>query len=246
MSTLLFAWKVRDRSLLRLIGAFLLLSLFLGGLFLVFRITYPVMQQADATAQRLIVLDPADPAALALIHRAQDKSFGLMPSETSAETIAVTLPGFAPSYQGSRLKLLPMSADEDAPRQPQLLTHATSVLPAVPRRATLPPQTRAEPVLSVLTGPELARRAPEGGLSLRGLDIRDPASLQIRVAIDESGRVVHVLPMLGNELPATLARLKTSLASLRFTAAPKTERTYGTLGFRWAKQKSEIPTQESR
>jgi hypothetical protein len=159
-----------------------------------------------------------------------------MPSETSAEAIPVTLPGFVPSYQGARLKLLPMSADEDAPRQPQLLTHATSVLPAVPRRATLPPQTRAEPVLSVLAGPELAQRVPKSGLSLRGVDIRDPASLQIRVAIDDGGRVVHVMPMLGNELPATLARLKTSLASLRFTAAPKAERTYGTLGFRWEKQ----------
>jgi len=233
MSTLLFAWKVRDRSLLRLIGAFLLLSLFLGGLFLVFRITYPVMQQADATAQRLIVLDPADPAALALIHRAQDKSFGLMPSETTAEAIAVTMPGFSPSYQGARLKLLPMSADEDAPQQPQLLTHATSVLPPVPRRATLPPQTRPEPVLRVLAGPELSQRVPKSGLSLRELDIRDPASLQIRVAIDESGRVVHIMPMLGSELPTALNQLKTRLASLRFTPAPKTPRTYGTLGFRW-------------
>lgn len=233
---LTFAWNIRDRALLRLTGWFLLLMVMLSVVFIIFRITYPAMVRADATSQRIIVLDPADPAALAIIHRAQDKSFGLMPSEADDAASEAGFPSFSPSFSGVELELRPapsIDKEQDSTR-PVFHADARNLLPTVPRRATLPPQTPPRSVLRLLLSADVAKRSPKS-LQLDHIELADPAALLIRVLIDETGRVLQVLPLCGNESPATLAALQTQLSAIHFAPAVKSPRTYATLGFRWEK-----------
>jgi hypothetical protein len=126
-----FAWKIRERTTIYVTLLTLLLAALMGLFFVVFRITYPSVQTADAVPQRVLVLDPSDPEALALIHRAQDKSFGLVPAEPVDLTAKAHFPSFTPSYGGFELKLRTMVPPAATPRQPKVFSASTPVLPEV-------------------------------------------------------------------------------------------------------------------
>ncbi|MBL9133796.1 MAG: hypothetical protein JNG86_21475 [Verrucomicrobiaceae bacterium] len=229
---LTFAWNIRDRSTMRLIGAFVVLALLMAAFFLVFRVAYPTMQRASATPQRIVVLDPADPAARAIINRAQDKSFALFPVESRDTPANTRLPAFEPSFRDARMHLVPMLPTPAVTRQPQLFTPATSVLPAVPPRATLPPQAPPAAVLRAVPGADLAKRAP-ADLTLSDIPLADPHSVQFRAAIGAAGEVLVALPLGSIDDPALMQRLHAAITALRFKPDPKTPRQWGTLSFRW-------------
>ena len=229
---LTFAWKIRDRSALRVILLTLGLAVLLGGFFVLFRITYPSVQTADAVPQRVLVLDPADPEALALIHRAQDKSFGLIPAEPEDLTARGSLPAFTPGYAGFELKLRAMQPPPATPRHPRVFTAATPVLPEVTPRAK-PPAAESKPaVLHAVPGPELASRAP-ANIEIRDVALSDPENARFSLFIDAAGRVTEVLPLFTAEDSAITKILRDRVAALRFQPDAKTPRQWGTLGFHW-------------
>lgn len=227
-----FAWKIRDRSAWHVVGLTLLLALFMGVFFVVFRITYPVVQQADAVPQHLLVLDPADPGSLAVIHRAQDRSFGLVPAEPSDATVMAQFPAFTPSYAGAELKLRPMVAVPETTRQPRLFSASTSVLPDVPPRASSLPAAIPDAVLKAVLPAELARRAGDA-LEIQDVPVTDPENARFRIAVDASGHVTQVLPLFASTEPAITSKLRAAIQALRFKADAKTPVQWATLAFEW-------------
>jgi hypothetical protein len=176
-----FAWKVRDRSLLHLLSLSLLLVVLLSGFFLVFRISYPQVIQADATPHHLLILDPTDPESLALIHRAQDKSFAILPAETAEDAITQQMPVFVPSYAGATIPLQSLPPIEVTSRHPQLFTAASSVLPAVPRRASALPTESRSAILLALSDAGLSKRATQT-LKVDGVALAEPGACAHRTA----------------------------------------------------------------
>lgn len=229
-----FAWKIRDRSTWHLVGLTLLLALFMCVFFVIFRITYPVVQQADAVPQHLLVLDPADPGSLAVIHRAQDRSFGLVPAEPTDAKLMTQLPVFTPSYAGAELKLRPMVTVSETTRQPHLFSASTSVLPDVPLRAASLPAAVPEAVLKAVLPAELARRAG-AALEIKDVPITDPENARFRIAVDASGQVTQVLPLFASTEPEVTGKLRNAILSLRFKADAKTPVQWATLAFEWQK-----------
>lgn len=229
---LTFAWKIRDRSTLRVVLLTVMLAVLLALFFVVFRITYPSVQTADAVPQRMLVLDPADPEALALIHRAQDKSFGLIPAEPEDLTAKGQMPVFTPGYAGFELRLRSMEQPPATPGYPRIFTAATPVLPEVTPREK-PSGIESKPaVLHAVPGPEIARRAP-ADMEIRDIPLRDPENARFSLSIDAAGRVTAVLPLFTTEDPAMAKVLRDRVAALRFQPDDKTPRQWGTLGFHW-------------
>jgi hypothetical protein len=227
-----FAWKIRDRSNWHVVGLSVLLAFFMGVFFVVFRITYPVVQQADAVPQHLLVLDPADPASLAVIHRAQDRSFGLVPAEPTDARMMTPLPAFTPSYAGAELKLRPMVAVAETTRQPRLFSASTSVLADVPPRAARLPAETPPSVLRAVLPAELSRRAGEA-LEIKDVLVTDPENARFRIAVDASGKVTQVLPLFASAEPEVTGRLRKAIQALRFKADARTPVQWATLAFEW-------------
>ena len=228
-----FAWKIRERTTIYVTLLTLLLATLMGLFFVVFRITYPSVQTADAVPQRVLVLDPSDPEALALIHRAQDKSFGLVPAEPVDLAAKAHFPSFTPSYNGFELKLRTMVPPAATPRQPKIFSASTPVLPEVTPRATAALPADAKPnILRAVPGPEIARRAP-AALEIQDVSLRDPENARFSISIDATGRVTEVLPLYTSEDPAMAKVLRERVTALRFQPDAKTPRQWGTLGFHW-------------
>jgi hypothetical protein len=229
---LTFAWKIRDRSTIYVVFLTLLLAVLLGLFFVVFRITYPSVQTADAVPQRMLVLDPSDPEALALIHRAQDKSFGLMPAEPADLMAREHFPGFTPGYTGFELHLRAMEPPATTPKPPRVFTAATPVLPEVTPRAKQPVAEASPAVLRAIPGPELARRAP-AVIEIRDVPLSDPENARFSISVDASGRVTEAMPLFISDEPAITKSLRDRVIALRFQPDAKTPRQWGTLGFHW-------------
>lgn len=229
---LTFAWKIRDHSALHLIMAFVGLAALMAGFFLIFRITYPTMKRASATPQRVVILDPADPVARAIIHRAEDKSFALFPDESGQGTAPSLAPVFRPSFEGARVRLRGLLAAPETPKHPKLFTPAASVLPAIPPRAVQPPVVLPPTVLKAVPSPELARRSPQKA-AIEGIPLTEPYGIQFRIAVSAAGQVVFALPLSSIDDAPLMQRLQSAVKALRFTPDPKQPRTWGTLSFRW-------------
>lgn len=229
---LTFQWKVRDRSTLHVTLAFFGLVLVMVAFFLIFRISYPALQRASATPQRILVLDPTDPAALAIIHRAEDKSFGLFPAESRGAATDGIATSFTPSFAGATLSLREMAAAPATPRYPRLFTPTTSVLPIVPPRATLPPSDPPRSILHAVPGTEIARRAP-ASTELPDIALDDPQGVQFRVSIGSAGQVIVALPLTAVDDAALMKSLHDAICRLHFTPDPKKPQEWGTLSFRW-------------
>lgn len=152
---LIFAWGVKDHSTWHLVIAFVLLMGGIAGFFFIFRIVHPSVQRMPTTPQHVIVLDPKDPAALALMHRAQDRSFALL---SGSDDEGPQMPGlaFRPSFEDYQIQLREPAPEPAELRQPRLFTATSDVLPPVPRRATDPAPEPPPTVLKAVMSPALA------------------------------------------------------------------------------------------
>jgi hypothetical protein len=229
-----FAWKIRERPTWHVIWLTLLLGVFMGLFFVVFRITYPVVKQADAVPQHVLVLDPADPASLAIIHRAQDRSFGLVPAEPSDAAQMVPLPTFTPIYAGAELNLLPMMTAPETPQQPHFFSASTTVLPKVPPRVPQLPKQVPQAVLKAVLPTELVHRASHH-LEIQDVPITDIENAHFRIAINAFGQVTQALPLFTPTEPEVMDRLRKAILGLRFKADAKTPVQWSTLTFEWSK-----------
>lgn len=231
-SALIFAWDVRDHSMWRLAGALLLLMATMAGFFFVFRIVHPVVQRAPVTPQHVISLDPNNPVELALIHRAQDRSFALLSDSDAMHAVESPLLAFHPFYAGHELKLRELEPAVAAIRQPRLFTAAADVLPPVPRRAVdsmvTPPAAKLHAILSSA----LAKRGP-ASVELEGIKLTQPTRVQFRVAIGSAGQIVTALPLSSIEDPEIMQQLHAAVLRLRFTPAEVRRVEWGEISFRW-------------
>lgn len=229
---LTFAWDVRDHSMWRLAGALVLLMAAMAGFFFIFRIVHPVSQRQPVTPQHVISLDPSKPAELALIHRAQDRSFALLSDADSVAPVTSPLLAFQPSFAGHEIKLRELEPAATPIRQPRLFTAAADVLPPVPRRAVdsvaVPPAAKLHAIMS----PALAKRGP-ASVELSGIKLMQPTRVQFRVAIGSAGEIVTALPLSSAEDAEIMKQLHAAVRTLRFTPAEVKRVEWGEISFRW-------------
>lgn len=232
---LLFDWQGDDRSWLRMAVALALTLAGLFGLFVVFRVVTPAPTSRDVRPQHVLVLNPEVPAERALIHRAMDRSFPILPAEPAAPAVAIRRPRLAPGYAGQELRLKPLPADlsDDLPVRPvaaglRLLPPAAVAEPAV---EPAPVRQRLVPVFDEA----LATRAPAVA-SLGDLPLAETARLQFHLAVDARGRVTHALPLALTEEAELSARLAGALRALRFREAPPGTVTTGLVQLQWREE----------
>lgn len=233
---LLFDWQGDDRSWLRMAVALLLTLIGLFGLFVVFRVVAPTPTGRDVRPQHVLVLNPEVPAERALIHRAMDRSFPILPAEPAAPAVAIRRPRLTPGYAGQELRLKPLPAD---------LADGLTVRPvAVGLRLLPPPVAVAAPV----TGPASARqrlvpvfdealaaRAP-AAVDLGDVPLSETSRLQFHLAVDARGRVSHALPLALTEEAELTARLAEALRALRFREAAPGTVTTGLVQLQWKEE----------
>lgn len=231
-SALIFAWDVRDYSMCRLVGALVVLMAAMAGFFFIFRIVHPVTQRQPVTPQHVISLDPNNPAELALIHRAQDRSFALLSDAESVAPAQSPLLAFHPSFAGHEIKLRELEPASAAIRQPRLFTAAADVLPPVPHRTVdsiaTPPAAKLHAIMSAT----LAKRGPEH-VELHGIKLAQPTRVQFRVAIGSAGEIVTALPLSSIDDVEVMQQLHAAVLALRFTAADVKRVEWGEISFRW-------------
>lgn len=229
---LIFAWQARDHSSWHLVAALVVLMGAMAGFFFVFRIVHPVTQRVTTSPQRVISLDPHEPAALALIHRAQDRSFALLNEDESAAPLESALLAFRPSFEGYELKLRELEPANDAVKQPSLFTPGRDVLPPVPRRVVKPAAALPAATLRAVMSSTLAKRGLTS-VELPGIALTQPARVQFRVAVGSAGQVLTALPLGSAEESGVMQQLQTAVQALRFEPSEVQRIEWGEVSFRW-------------
>jgi len=229
---LIFAWHARDHSTWHLVVALLMLMAAMAGFFFVFRIVHPVTRRVTTTPQRVISLDPRDPAALALIHRAQDRSFALLNDDTASSPLEDGVLAFRPSFEGYELKLRELEPAAEAVKQPRLFTPGRDVLPPVPRRVVEPVAAPPAATLRAVMSSTLAKRGP-ASVELPGIALTQPTRVQFRVAVGSAGQVLTALPLGSSEEAAVMQQLQTAVNALRFEPSEVRRIEWGEVSFRW-------------
>ncbi len=229
---LIFAWQARDHSSWHLVVALVVLMGAMAGFFFVFRIVHPVTQRVTTSPQRVISLDPHEPAALALIHRAQDRSFALLNEDESAAPLESALLAFRPSFEGYELKLRELEPANDAVKQPSLFTPGRDVLPPVPRRVVKPAAALPAATLRAVMSSTLAKRGLTS-VELPGIALTQPTRVQFRVAVGSAGQVLTALPLGSAEESGVMQQLQTAVQALRFEPSEVQRIEWGEVSFRW-------------
>lgn len=229
---LIFAWGVRDHSMWRLVGALVVLMAAMSGFFFIFRIVHPVSQRLPVTPQHVISLDPRNPAELALIHRAQDRSFALLSDSDSVAPVESPLLAFNPSFAGHEIKLRELEPATAAIHQPRLFTAAADVLPPVPRRAVDSVAVPSAAKLYAIMSPSLANRGP-ANVELSSIKLTQPTRVQFRVAVGSAGQIVTALPLSSVDDVEIMQQLQSAIHMLRFTPSEIKRVEWGEISFRW-------------
>ncbi|WP_395736921.1 hypothetical protein [Prosthecobacter sp.] len=229
---LIFAWGVRDHSTWHLFVALLLLMAAMAGFFFIFRIVHPVAQRLPVTPQHVISLNPKNPAELALIHRAQDRSFALLSDAESTLPVEGTALAFHPSFEGHQIKLRELDPAATAIHQPRLFTAAADVLPPVPHRVAPPVAAAPAAQLRAFMSTALAKRGP-ASVELSGIRLTQPTRVQFRVGIGSSGQIITALPLGSVEDVEIMQQLHAAVLSLRFTPSEAKQVDWGEVSFRW-------------
>ena len=231
-TALIFAWDVRDHSMWRLVGALLLLMTTMAGFFFIFRIVHPVVQRLPVTPQHVISLDPNNPAELALIHRAQDRSFALLTDTDSTLPVESPLLAFHPSFADHQIKLRELEPAAASIQQPRLFTAAADVLPPVQRRELTPVAAPPAARLHAIMSSSLAKRGP-ASVELSGIKLTQPTRVQFRVAIGSAGQIITALPLSSVDDAGVMQQLHDAVVALRFTPAEARRVEWGEISFRW-------------
>lgn len=245
-SALLFDWHRREARGPWLLAFFLITLGGIGSLFLIFRIVTPDAPRISARPQQMIVLNPDVPAERALIHRAQDRSFTLVPSDSPLSDnlpAAVRLPEFQPGIHGFQLRLKSAGSQITASEHLSLLEQdfldSLPPLPPGPGTRTTTPAPRPAPAAILKARVEDTTARPLiSGSDLSGIPLMDPARPRFRIAIGTLGQVVMAMPLSVSEDPAIMVRLHSAMTQLRFQPAPdKKTIEWAEVSFAWENDK---------
>ncbi len=232
---LTFDWDAHDRSIVRMGLAMLATVGGMVGMFIVFRVVTPDSRPVDVRPQRVMLLNPKVPAERALIHQAMDRSFGMLPSETSVAgpLKSLQMPVFAPSYAKHELRLKPLPSGLAASTQTRPFALDMEVLPPLPQ--PLPAPAAAKPkihsVLRGVVGGDVAARAP-ASMIIPGIPLADIMRPRFQVAVGPLGQVLMALPLTVSDDADINQKLHHAVTQMRFKpAAAETE--WGQVTFRW-------------
>jgi hypothetical protein len=229
---LIFAWGARDHSTWHLFVALALLMAAMSGFFFIFRIVHPITQRRPVTPQHVISLDPNMPAQLALIHRAQDRSFALLSDADSEVQVKNPLLAFHPSYEGHEIALRVLDPASTPIREPRLFTATSGVLSPVQRRAVEPVASVPVVKLHAILSAALAKRGP-ASVELGEIKLTQPTRVQFRVAVGSAGQIITALPLSSVEDAEIMRQLQAAITALRFSASEVKRVEWGEISFRW-------------
>lgn len=231
---LLFDWHAHDRSLIRMGLALLITIAAWAGMFIVFRVVTPESRPVDVRPQRVMLLNPNVPAERALIHKAMDRSFGLVPSDTDVITTVKGLkkPTFTPSYAQQQLRLKPLPGSLSASPQTRPFAQELDILPPLPAPLSEPPAARPRPnQLHILVEGPASSRAPQP-LLVKDVLLADTTRPRFQVAIGPDGRVLMALPLSTSDDPAINQKLHHAVTQLHFSPAEK-DMEWAQISFQW-------------
>ena len=233
---LTFQWVEPLRQGRRL--GFWMFVVFVGlvAFFYLFQVVYPQTQRFTPVPQQIIALNPADPSAVALLSRVQDRDYLLLPSDNynpaSGPSLQESAPVFHPSFEGHQLKVqdLPYKAFTVPPAR--LLNVDKPVLPPLDLsdlkgepRAPAPGKTKERPSpaqakLVVNFVGDLAKRELVAQPDLSEVPLAYPESCRFQMGVDAAGRVEFILPVNTSEKPEVTpqmaGQLLDRLQALRF------------------------------
>jgi hypothetical protein len=223
---LIFHWPKPLEQGRRLIFWIGVVALGLAAFFYVFQVVYPQSQRSTPIPHQVLLLDPSDPAARAILSKVQDRDFLVLPSEdtgTGAARLEDHAPVFHPSYEGHQLSL------QDLPHKPftvppaRLLKVDEPVLPPLDlgelKRAeagSAPGAVNAAPRLALKLTGALATRKMIHPPDLTGLSPADPAAIRIQLGVDAHGSVWFALPLRESENLQMSSDLVARLTLARF------------------------------
>lgn len=217
---LLFDWQAHDRSVVRMGLAMILTVVALVGMFVVFRVVTPESRPVDVRPQRVMLLNPHDPAERALIHLAMDRSFGLLPSEPAVSEApkGLQMPAFVPSYAGHELRLKPLPKTLTASTQVRPSALGLDVLPPLPVPVpTALPKPAPQILEAVFQGPA-AGRAPVH-VEIPGVPLADVTRPRFQVAVGRRGQVVMALPLVSSDDGEMNQKLHHAVLQMQFRPA---------------------------
>ena len=236
-SGLLFDWHREERT-----GFWLIAALFVtaGGfalLFILFRIITPEAPKLTSRPQQMIVLNPNVDADRALINRAVDRSFTLLPTDSPSLRVIpdeAKVPLFEPPVSKFELKLKAPQLRTRNHESPLLLAADIDVLPPLPRLITHEPKpgiaAQLRPVIHSISSLRLSS-AP----SLNDIALTDPSRPQFQLAVGPLGQVISALPLSSSEDPAIMVKLHTAMTQMRFEPTGK-ELEWAEVTFAWVKE----------
>ncbi len=240
-SQLIFDWKRRERTTPWLLS-FLLITVFgVASLFVLFRIVTPGAPKLTARPQQMIVLNPDVPAERALIHRAMDRSFTLLPSETPGihdVPTAARLPAFF--REAFEMKLKAANSTLAARERPGLLEqNFLDALPPLPPAKPVELKPAPKATLKAHIENTLKRGLISGG-TLQDIPLLDPSKTRFRVAIGSLGQVLLAVPVSSSEDPEVVVKLHSAMTQLHFEPSPaQTDIDWADIGFAWEKEVSQ-------
>ncbi|RBP39026.1 hypothetical protein DES53_11049 [Roseimicrobium gellanilyticum] len=225
-SPLIFHWPRPLEQGKRLIFWIGVVALGLAGFFYVFQVVYPQSQRSTPIPHQVLLLDPSDPIARAILNKVQDRDFLVLPSDdpgANAARLEDHAPVFHPSYEGHQLGL------QDLPHKPftvppaRLLKVDEPVLPPLdlsglkrPVEDAMPTSKESAPRLVVKLTGALATRKMIHPPDLAGLAPADPGAHHIQLGVDAHGRVWFALPLRESENLVASAELTERLTRTRF------------------------------
>lgn len=231
---LTFDWHSNDRSVVRMGLALLVTVVAIVSMFIVFRVVTPESRPVDVRPQRVLLLNPNEPAERALIHQAMDRSFGMLPSETAVTgpLKALKMPAFIPSYTKHELKLKPVPSGLAASSRVRPFALDMDVLPPLPAAE---PAAKAPPVQrsilrAVIEGP-MAERAPKN-LEISQVPLADITRPRFQVAIGRLGQVLVALPLSASDDTVINQKLHQVITQMHFSPSEK-DMEWGQISFRW-------------
>lgn len=221
---LIFDWLSQPGGILRFIKALFLTLAGMTLFFFLFKVIYPQSQRLTPTPQQITIINPADPAARALLHRVQDRDFAIVP-DVGDGSLAVRLenlvPLFHPTFEKHEMQLQDLPHKPYSVPPPRLLDATAPVLPALdlsdlkPPRA-MPAGSSGKPTLALTFSGDLATRKITRAPDFTALGLTDPEAWRFYIGVESNGRVSFAIPLAAGEQPKLGAQLAALFSDLRF------------------------------
>jgi hypothetical protein len=231
---LIFHWFVGEGRRWRVLLASLGVTLFLGGLMLVFQVVYPAPRQHHLVPQHITWLDASSPAARQVTNAVSDRDFLVLRDHPSQARTDLRLPMFMPGFKDFEFRVRDFLETKAAPASmPRIFRPDHPPLPAIQSAAAAPhvpkppkPQTLQATVMSGLADRTITRPVivaqPEA------------AGISFRVAVAADGRVTAAVPLGGDSSkPDLFKQLRPTLDKLRFEPLRDAAVQWGVIVFRW-------------